>query len=561
MDTQQQKAKLSPKYIFPLILFALSISFINTAWVAEDAFITFRAVDNLLAGHGPVWNIGERVQVYTHPLWYLLLSIGTALTGSSFYVSLLLSWLCLVGIAWIISRLIRTQMQNQWGWLAVAILAVSRAFTDYSSSGLENPLVHLLMCLYVWFWLSERPLQQRFFTTSLIYGLVYITRPDGIFLLTPASAYLLYQMFKQKQAWFKSSLLALLPVIAWETFSIIYYGTPVPNTALAKVNIDYERSVLLTQAYHYFKFNLQNDPLTSVGIILAIVSALFNRRLLTKLLATGLAIQLLYICYVGADYMMGRFLSPSILMSVLILILNQYRMVRYEQVQAALVSALLLLTAMVQLPYTLIPNRGYVNLDNMNEAGIADERGFYYQMFGLIPVLTKYQGVYLPLKYKIENQKATTDASGGVLFICFIGQYVWGLPHELYVVDPLALSEPFLSRLPARNGARLGHYERAFPEGFVDSKRTGQNRLVNPVLKSLYADVELTTHGDLWTAERWAAIWRLNTGYYKNLAQYFDRNDIGADFHSADEINLSSMHTCMGATGPASVILVDKIKL
>ena len=116
MDTQQQKAKLSPKYIFPLILFALSISFINTAWVAEDAFITFRAVDNLLAGHGPVWNIGERVQVYTHPLWYLLLSIGTALTGSSFYVSLLLSWLCLVGIAWIVSRLIRTQMQNQWGW-------------------------------------------------------------------------------------------------------------------------------------------------------------------------------------------------------------------------------------------------------------------------------------------------------------------------------------------------------------------------------------------------------------------------------------------------------------
>ena len=557
MDTQQQKAKLSPKYIFPLILFALSISFINTAWVAEDAFITFRAVDNLLAGHGPVWNIGERVQVYTHPLWYLLLSIGTALTGSSFYVSFLLSWLCLAGIAWIVSRLIRTQMQNQWGWLAVAILAVSRAFTDYSSSGLENPLVHLLMCLYVWFWLSERPLQQRFFTTSLIYGLVYITRPDGIFLLTPASAYLLYQMFKQKQAWFKSSLLALLPVIAWETFSIIYYGTPVPNTALAKVNIDYERSVLLTQAYHYFKFNLQNDPLTSAGIILAIVSALFNRRLLTKLLAAGLVIQLLYICYVGADYMMGRFLSPAILMSVLILILNQYRMVRYEQVQAALVSALLLLTAMVQLPYTLIPNRGFSN-GNIYPSGMADERGFYYQGLGLIPVWTKHQGVYPPLK--LRNGPVSFIPENMVLFSCFIGQQAWGLPHKLYVVDPLALSEPFLSRLPARNGARLGHYERAFPEGFVDSKRTGQNRLVNPVLKSLYADVELTTRGDLWTAERWAAIWRLNTGYYKNLAQYFDRNDVGADFYPVDEINPSPMHTCMGATGSAGIVLIDKIK-
>ena len=554
MDTQQQKAKLSPKYIFPLILFALSISFINTAWVAEDAFITFRAVDNLLAGHGPVWNIGERVQVYTHPLWYLLLSIGTALTGSSFYVSLLLSWLCLAGIAWIISRFIRTQMQNQWGWLAVAILAVSRAFTDYSSSGLENPLVHLLMCLYVWFWLSERPLQQRFFATSLIYGLVYITRPDGIFLLTPASAYLLYQMFKQKQAWFKSSLLALLPVIAWETFSIIYYGTPVPNTALAKVNIDYERSVLLTQAYHYFKFNLQNDPLTSAGIILAIASALFNRRLLTKLLAAGLTIQLLYICYVGADYMMGRFLSPSILMSVLILILNQYRMVRYEQVQAALVSALLLLTAMVQLPYTLIPNRGFSN-GNIHPSGMADERGFYYQDFGLIPVWTKHQGVYPPLK--LRNGPVSFIPENMVLFSCFIGQQAWGLPHKLYVVDPLALSEPFLSRLPAKNGARVGHYERAFPEGFFKSKRTGQNRLANPTLKALYADVELATRGDLWTAERWAAIWRLNSGHYKNLAQYFDRNDVGADIYPKDKIDATSIYTCMGGF---TAVMVDKEK-
>ena len=522
--------------------------------MAEDAFITFRAVDNLLAGHGPVWNIGERVQVYTHPLWYLLLSIGTALTGSSFYVSFLLSWLCLAGIAWIVSRLIRTQMQNQWGWLAVAILAVSRAFTDYSSSGLENPLVHLLMCLYVWFWLSERPLQQRFFTTSLIYGLVYITRPDGIFLLTPASAYLLYQMFKQKQAWFKSSLLALLPVIAWETFSIIYYGTPVPNTALAKVNIDYERSVLLTQAYHYFKFNLQNDPLTSAGIILAIVSALFNRRLLTKLLAAGLVIQLLYICYVGADYMMGRFLSPAILMSVLILILNQYRMVRYEQVQAALVSALLLLTAMVQLPYTLIPNRGFSN-GNIYPSGMADERGFYYQGLGLIPVWTKHQGVYPPLK--LRNGPVSFIPENMVLFSCFIGQQAWGLPHKLYVVDPLALSEPFLSRLPAKNGARVGHYERAFPEGFFKSKRTGQNRLANPVLKSLYADVELATRGDLWTAERWAAIWRLNSGHYRNLAQYFDRNDVGADIYPKDKIDATSIYTCMGGF---TAVMVDKEK-
>ena len=38
------------------------------AWVADDAFITLRTVDNLLAGYGPRWNVVERVQTYTHPL-------------------------------------------------------------------------------------------------------------------------------------------------------------------------------------------------------------------------------------------------------------------------------------------------------------------------------------------------------------------------------------------------------------------------------------------------------------------------------------------------------------
>ena len=39
---------------------------LRSAWVAEDAFITLRTVDNLSHGHGPTWNAGERVQAFTH---------------------------------------------------------------------------------------------------------------------------------------------------------------------------------------------------------------------------------------------------------------------------------------------------------------------------------------------------------------------------------------------------------------------------------------------------------------------------------------------------------------
>ena len=42
-------------------------------WIADDAFIDVRVVNNVLAGHGPVYNVGERVEAYTNPLWVLAL--------------------------------------------------------------------------------------------------------------------------------------------------------------------------------------------------------------------------------------------------------------------------------------------------------------------------------------------------------------------------------------------------------------------------------------------------------------------------------------------------------
>jgi arabinofuranosyltransferase len=49
-----------------LALFAVVLC--RTAWVGDDAYITFRTVDNLVHGYGARWNVDERVQAYTHPL-------------------------------------------------------------------------------------------------------------------------------------------------------------------------------------------------------------------------------------------------------------------------------------------------------------------------------------------------------------------------------------------------------------------------------------------------------------------------------------------------------------
>src|SRR5262245_48696025 len=85
---------LSPPHALRSVLFqgrgkwvlpALSVAFfivvlIRTAWLSDDAFITFRTVDNFIAGYGLRWNVAERVQTYTHPLWMLLVAGAYAIT-------------------------------------------------------------------------------------------------------------------------------------------------------------------------------------------------------------------------------------------------------------------------------------------------------------------------------------------------------------------------------------------------------------------------------------------------------------------------------------------------
>src|SRR5262245_21524173 len=73
MEHRSQKTDLCCAILIVTFACAVTVAVFLKAWVSEDAFITFRYVANVLAGHGPVFNVGERVQGYTHPLWFILL--------------------------------------------------------------------------------------------------------------------------------------------------------------------------------------------------------------------------------------------------------------------------------------------------------------------------------------------------------------------------------------------------------------------------------------------------------------------------------------------------------
>jgi len=127
--------------IFLFLIYAVEV--IRAAWLADDAIITLRHVMNFVHGFGPTYNIDERVQGFTHPLWFLIQSGLTLIFKNVFVVNYVLSICLSLLVFWIFINNVSKNMANAVTVALVMIL--SRAFVDYSASGLENPLSHLLL--------------------------------------------------------------------------------------------------------------------------------------------------------------------------------------------------------------------------------------------------------------------------------------------------------------------------------------------------------------------------------------------------------------------------------
>ncbi|RME21481.1 MAG: hypothetical protein D6798_18055, partial [Deltaproteobacteria bacterium] len=108
-------------------------------WTLDDAYITFRYADNLVAGHGIVFNPGERVEGYTNFLWLLLLAVGRSLGLAPELFSKVLgalldvASLTMIGFA---HRLV-PGLSRRTAMLAALLLGTCGVFSKWSMSGME----------------------------------------------------------------------------------------------------------------------------------------------------------------------------------------------------------------------------------------------------------------------------------------------------------------------------------------------------------------------------------------------------------------------------------------
>jgi arabinofuranosyltransferase len=57
-----------------LVTLVFAFLLLRSSWISDDAAISLRTVLNVTHGFGLTFNIAERVQTFTHPLWLLLLT-------------------------------------------------------------------------------------------------------------------------------------------------------------------------------------------------------------------------------------------------------------------------------------------------------------------------------------------------------------------------------------------------------------------------------------------------------------------------------------------------------
>ena len=465
-----------------LCLVLLALVWLRSAWVSDDAYISFRSVEFVFEGLGARWNLAERVQVYTHPLWFLLLLGLRSFSTDLFSGVLVLSG----GLTLAAAGLLLWQARH---WTSAAALTVllcsSKAFIEFSSSGLENPLCHLLFVgLYL---LTLASQSSRVLPYGLLLGLllsaIALTRIDLLVLAGPAAAYI-YWRARSRDALLKL-FVGLIPLFLWELGSLFYYGDLVPNTACAKVNHVLPISARISHAADYFSTSLSFDPVTLPFLLLVALATLIRGTGL-RFLSLGLVLHLAYVAWIPGDFMTGRMQSTSFVLAAAIFLSSPLK----KRAFLPVIAGLALCFSLVNPRGPLTPNR---LITTEGSGDTVDERAFY--------CCERTLRALRPEPWSGTPPEILVGWGGGIT-------YETG--PSTHFVDKYALSDPLLARLPkvstTQSHFRPGHLDRPIPDGYLVSLETNENQIQDEDIAALWDDVRVATRAPLLDPKRWRAI-------------------------------------------------------
>lgn len=507
--------------ILAVVLFAYLL--LRTAWLSDDALITLRSALNITHGWGPGFNATESVQAYTHPLWFLTWLTAGSITGEWILTVFALSLVFSLGAIAIVLWQARTLTAVI---VATAALALSNAFIEYTSSGLENPLAFLLLGVAVV--LSARVMSGaspwwHHVLLGLTVAAVALTRLDLLLVVLPMLVLVGWSLRRNLRALGALAAGLLVPLVLWFAWSFSTYGTVLPNTFDAKRNLQIPQVELVVQGLRYLWVSIDKDPVTGVVIVAGVLIAALWGTLLQRAWMVGVLLYLAYVVWIGGDFMVGRFLAVPVYLLVLVGVLvpiparGERAVSAREAVGAAVaVVAVVVLLFVAQRPPVSVANPNGPRWDFNAAAGIADERGFYIVLSrgleqwvlslgqGMAP--TVYQpatdiNTALPLRdvRTAANEWPTNDGGRlvtpdevGVGCGQLGGKGIFGGPR-IHWIDTCALTDRFLAQSPYASSQfrwRIGHFDRPAPEGYEAAvAKADPNLVVDPAEAARLAEL------------------------------------------------------------------------
>jgi arabinofuranosyltransferase len=486
-----------------ILVFFLALM-VNRAWLGDDCFLGLKQVFNAAHGEGLTFNLNQRVQVFTHPTWTVLLLALTWFSKELFFTTLFAGIFFSMAALAILVDFVRTRpvehpAQKNAMFLAVAALATSQSFMDYTTSGLENPFTFFGVGIVFGLALMPpdpvlaRRVQMTFF---LALALTFLNRFDLALLFFPI---LFHRVFFKLGL--KNALVLAWPgfvvILGWFAFSVAYFGVPFPNTFYAKLLSGLPRLEILSRGVDYFQATFLFDPITGLLLGLGLFCGLSNRVGESRALGWGIVSYLLYLLWIGGDFMMGRHFSAPVFLSAFLICHRLSQVVSWRRGfgQGLGVGWAMLLV------YFAATTWWQTTWPTMLVGGVADERGSFYEVYGLLS----------PDRRWPHPQKLTADPPERALLQCAGGGRAALSDAWVRWVDPCGLNDPFVARLPAMHseGWRVGHLHRRLPHNYLNV-RLGRGRLSDPGLHLLLSDVVSVESDPIFSRSRWQAIYRLN---------------------------------------------------
>ena len=230
---------LQPEILIAVL--ALAARLIPGPRTIDDAYITFRYAQNLIAGEGLVYNPGEAVLGTTTPVYAVLLA-GLGLFSGGVHapypsLALAVNALADAGTCVLLVLLGRRLGHPLAGAAASLVWAFTPTSVTFAIGGMETSLVIALMTGTLYLHSSGRPT-----AAALTASLALLTRPDALILVAPLAIERLRRSLppgrwnRERVPLTRREILAgAVPLLAWIAFGTAVYGNPIPNSILAKV--------------------------------------------------------------------------------------------------------------------------------------------------------------------------------------------------------------------------------------------------------------------------------------------------------------------------------------